>query len=79
MDFRLRWKKLPNYSSVKSSLTEASDEDSKDDKSSSNIDEATGPEFVFSIEMSDLVIKTRIQHLPESQVAGTKNSEESTI
>lgn len=55
--------------------TVAQDEDARDDGKPS-ADELTAPEFVFAIEASDSMIKQRIMKLPESQVAGTRNSEE---
>lgn len=53
----------------------AQDEDARDDDKPS-ADEVTAPEFVFAIDASDSMIKQRIMKLPESQVAGTRNSEE---
>ena len=53
----------------------AQDEDSRDD-GKPLADVQASPDFVFAIEASDAMIKQRIMKLPESQVAGTRNSEE---
>ncbi|KAJ8331256.1 hypothetical protein O5D80_000811 [Batrachochytrium dendrobatidis] len=56
-------------------LFEASDEDSKDDKTLLT-DDPVFPEFVFSLEASDAFLKQRIMKLPEASISGTRNSEE---
>lgn len=53
-------------------LTPALDDEAKDDA----VEESIFPEFLFTVEMSDMAIKQRMMKLPESVVAGTKNSEE---
>ncbi|KAJ3260305.1 Adenylate kinase 7 [Boothiomyces macroporosus] len=57
-------------------LFKPSDDDGKEERIIPVVDDVVVPEFVFTIEMSDLAIKQRIQKLPESAVVGTKNSEE---
>ncbi|KAJ3325909.1 Adenylate kinase 7 [Boothiomyces sp. JEL0866] len=57
-------------------LFKPSDDDGKEERIIPVVDDVIVPEFVFTIEMSDLAIKQRVQKLPEAAVAGTKNSEE---
>jgi hypothetical protein len=51
------------------------DEEARDDKTPI-VDEAIAPDFIFTIDMPDALIKQRIMKLPESAVAGTKFTEE---
>ncbi|KAI8897949.1 hypothetical protein BC833DRAFT_591684 [Globomyces pollinis-pini] len=53
-----------------------SDDDVKEDRLIPAVDDQVSPEFVFTIDASDQFIKQRVMKLPESAVAGTKNSEE---
>ncbi|KND00419.1 uncharacterized protein SPPG_04741 [Spizellomyces punctatus DAOM BR117] len=54
----------------------ADDDDAKEESKIPKIDELIGPDKVISLDASDDVIKDRIMNLPESAVAGTKNSED---
>jgi adenylate kinase len=43
------------------------------------VDQAIVPSFVFSLDASDDFIKERVMSLPESEVVGTKYSEEGEL
>ncbi|KAJ1561437.1 Adenylate kinase 7, partial [Cladochytrium tenue] len=50
-----------------------------DDEGKDGVDELIMPEYILALECPDDVIKERVMALPESVVAGTKNSEEGVI
>ncbi|KAJ3152034.1 Adenylate kinase 7 [Geranomyces variabilis] len=53
-----------------------SGDDEGEEKPSTRMDETIAPHHVISLDISDDVIKERMMRLPESQIVGTKNSEE---
>ncbi len=62
----------------------AGDNDAEDDDEESNGEPAqfnklTMPEIVVSLNASDDFLKERVMNLPESEVAGTHNTEEGAI
>ncbi|KAI9097017.1 hypothetical protein DFS34DRAFT_650383 [Phlyctochytrium arcticum] len=57
-------------------LYRVGDDEDKDESKIPHIDETIGPDHVLSLDISDDAIKERIMALPESAVAGTKNSED---
>jgi adenylate kinase len=59
-------------------ISAPNDDDAKEDKGLATCDETIIPDNVISIEASDSFIKARIMKLPDSVVAGTRNSEEGT-
>jgi adenylate kinase len=57
-------------------LANNEDDEKKDERFVVPFDELIVPEFVISLEATDEFLKDRIMSLPESQITGTKNSEE---
>ncbi|KAJ3054331.1 Adenylate kinase 7 [Rhizophlyctis rosea] len=55
------------------------DDDGKDEKLIPSIDHSIAPDHIISLEASDDFIKDRIMKLPESAIAGTRNSEEALV
>ncbi|KAJ3043877.1 Adenylate kinase 7 [Rhizophlyctis rosea] len=55
------------------------DDDSKEEKLIPSADPTIAPDYVISLEASDDFIRERIMKLPESAIAGTRNSEEALV
>ena len=52
------------------------DDDGREERGLPSCDDTIIPDNIISLEASDAFIKGRIMKLPESAVAGTRNSEE---
>ena len=80
MDFHLNWPMRKICTNVfYIFLTLAPNDDERDEKGMMAFDEKTIPDYVISLDASDVFIKNRVMKIPEALTAGTKNSEDGKI
>ena len=66
-------KKLSEAKEIFKSLN---DDDGKEEKGLATCDDTIIPDNIISLDASDTFIKNRVMRLPESAIAGTRNTEE---